>query len=99
MVAVTDRPDYHTPPGQSIPGIASDPREFQDQVRGFLEQRAAAGNSYVTASQVADEFDVTPQKAGRNLPALAESGDLEVWKSTGQITYRITVDEDGGRDE
>lgn len=93
--------DHHYPPGTDTAGVARDHEDFREQVREFCRHRRhEQGNAYVTATKVVREFDVTPQRAGATLAALADDGDLEVWKeATKKTTYRIHVDEGGGRDE
>lgn len=90
-------PSYLTTPERSIPGAASDPAVFRDQITDYLAVRREQGQRYVTAAEIADEFDVIVQKVASNLPQLVEAGVLEEW---GEKQYRIVGDvRESGRQE
>ncbi|MDL0133560.1 hypothetical protein [Halobacterium salinarum] len=75
--------------------------DFEDDVRDYCRRRHIEhGNAYVSATQIVNEFDVTPQQAGATLAKLRDADDLEEWKNQSKSTsYRITVDSGGDRDE
>lgn len=75
----------------------SDPAEFRDQLRDYLRERRSDGYRYVTSTDVCEEFDVTGQRAGKNLAILYQNGDLSLWNdpdTNGSNTYLIEVGED-----
>ncbi|MCD2204381.1 hypothetical protein [Halobacterium sp. KA-6] len=87
--------DHHYPPNSTSAGVASDVEDFRTQVREYCRyRRHEQGNTYVTATKVTREFDVTPQKAGAALAKLTEAGALSKWKDDARrTTYRITLEE------
>jgi DNA-binding transcriptional ArsR family regulator len=96
-----DLAEHHYPPNSTDAGVAPDVEDFREQVREYCRyRRDEQGNAYVTATKVTREFDVTPQKAGAALAKLTEAGALSTWKDDARrTTYRITLDDTGGRDE
>lgn len=91
-------PDHHYPPNGDGAGVANSVADFRKQVREYCRyRRHTKGNTFVTATKVVREFDVTPQKAGAALAALADEDALTIWREgSRRTTYRIELEDAGG---
>jgi Mn-dependent DtxR family transcriptional regulator len=71
------------------------PWEFRNDLREWLRDEYRDGRRFVKSNAVAEELDVSTEKAGINLGILKSDGMLEVWSNGGNaVTWVITgVDE------
>lgn len=64
--------------------------EFREALVEFVEERRANGGTFVKATHVTREFDVSAQEAGLHLQLLADRGHLDRYNpGSSPATWRI----------
>ncbi|PSP37256.1 hypothetical protein BRD20_10515 [Halobacteriales archaeon SW_8_65_20] len=64
-----------------------------ERILSYLRERAADGERYFRAKQVADAIGLTAKQVGARLPRLAERSedvDIEKWGRARSTTWRVT---------
>ena len=80
-------------------GRSTSPEETRDRIRECLRELQDSGTTYVKSKRIAQRLDLRKQRVGANMGVLANEGVVEAWGSdTGGTAWKITLDEDGGRD-
>jgi len=70
--------------------------EFSEEERRILEyvrERAASGEAYLRAKQIAEGIGLSAKQVGVRLPRLAEKSedvDIEKWGRARSTTWRVT---------
>ncbi|MFQ3317966.1 MAG: DNA-binding Lrp family transcriptional regulator [Natronomonas sp.] len=64
-----------------------------ERILGYLRERAAGGDQYFRAKNIADAIGLTAKQVGARLPRLAEHSedvDIEKWSRARSTTWRVT---------
>lgn len=67
--------------------------EEDERILAFLRDRAAGGERYFRAKQIADAIGLTAKQVGVRLPRLdeeTEEVDIEKWGRARSTTWRVT---------